>query len=276
MLLIRADNIAFAGPGPMNQLLLPGGGLLAETMELVAENTLRTLLAAGVTEFATVLCGNLAEAGPEVMEQGLVQLFKGFLRALSDAGGTTRFRRIVLCEADPGRYQSLRAAVLKIIELPLFKAVQVALAEIHPPKPLPTAANQRTLTAAAAGKSGVDPAYLFVSSTGENGTLEFQTTLISSKGRAAVSVEKTSIPRPSLESILNPLSPEAAASQPVSVGTITQIARTVREFILNEIMSANWKACVPRRSSLCMTGCPPSFPGKRCLPIISMVRHPPV
>jgi CHAT domain-containing protein/pimeloyl-ACP methyl ester carboxylesterase len=201
--LLRSDVVAIAGLGPMDSLLQPSGELAWETLELVAENTLRTLLGAGVTEFATLLFGNISEAGPALMRKGLTHFMRGFLRGLGDSRDRRRFRRVTLCEADPVRFATLRQALLDLLPTPLFETVQVRLDETTLPPP--ATFTRGTLEAAAAGEEGRDPAYLFVRVAQEAGDSIFETTLVQPRGRAATPRENQRVSRQDLQSILDPV-----------------------------------------------------------------------
>ena len=200
---LRADIVAIAGLGPMDTFLKPGNELSWDTLELVAENTLRTLLGAGVTEFATLLFGNLADAGPALMRVGLTHFMKGFLRGLADSRGRRRFRRVTLCEADPVRFANLRQALLDLLPTALFESVQVRLDERKLPPP--SALTHRSLSAAAAGDAGRDPAYLFVRVTREASDYVFDTTFVPPRGRAAAPREAQRVTAEDLETILEPV-----------------------------------------------------------------------
>jgi|GEM_PF-370370 len=203
--LLRSDIVAIAGLGPMDSFLKNSGELCWDTLELVAENTLRTLLGAGVTEFATLLFGNLAEAAPTMIRQGLTHFMRGFLRGLADSNDRRRFRRVTLCEADPTRFANLRQALLDLLPTPLFDTVQVRLDQLTLPPP--PSFSRRTVSAASAGEAGRDPAYLFVRVGKDPKTWNFETTLIPPHGRAATPRETLSVSEEELQSILAPVKP---------------------------------------------------------------------
>lgn len=228
--LLRSDIVAIAGLGPMDSFLKASGELAWDTLELVAENTLRTLLGAGVTEFATLLFGNLAEAGPALMRQGLTHFMRGFLRGLADSPDRRRFRRVTLCEADAVRFATLRQALLDVLPTPLFDSVQVRLDEISLPPPASFA--HRTVAAAEAGEMGRDPAYLFVHVTSETSSLNFETTLISPGGRAAAPREVQTVSKAELQSILAPVKP-ASWNDDVNAEEVRQSGERIANLLLH-------------------------------------------
>jgi CHAT domain-containing protein/pimeloyl-ACP methyl ester carboxylesterase len=204
---VRSDIVAIVGLGAVDGLLRSSGDFSWETLELVAENTMRTLLGAGVSEFATVLFGNLSEAGPAVMRQGVTHFMQGFLRGLADARDRRRFRRVTLCESDPVRFAGLRQALLDILPTPLFETVQVRLDECT--LPAPPILEHRTISAAAAGELGRDPNYLFVRVNRVSDSWLFDTTFIPARGRAATPREVQRVSKGELESILKPIKPSS-------------------------------------------------------------------
>lgn len=228
--LLRSDIVAIAGLGAMDHFIKASGELSWETLELVAENTLRTLLGAGVTEFATLLFGNLSEAGPALMRQGLTHFLRGFLRGLADSRDRRRFRRVTICEADPVRYATLRQTLLDLLPTPLFDTVQVRLDERTLPPPAPL--EHRTVSAAGAGKLGRDPAYLFVRVAREPGTWQFETTLISPSGRAATPREVQTVSEAELQSILAPVKPTSWGDD-VSADEVRQSGERIADLLLH-------------------------------------------
>jgi CHAT domain-containing protein/pimeloyl-ACP methyl ester carboxylesterase len=237
---LRADVVAIAGLGPMDALLRPAGGLAWETLELVAENTLRTLLSAGVSEFATVLFGNIPDAGPALMREGLTHFMQGFLRGLADARDRRRFRRVTLCEADPVRFASLRQALLDLLPTPLFDSVQVRLDERTLPPPRTFL--HRSLGATAAGEAGRDPAYLFIRALTEDGDVIFDTTLVQPRGRAATPRESQRVTRAELQSILDPVKP-TSWNDPVTSAEVLQSGERIARLLLHpahrEVLAAD-------------------------------------
>jgi CHAT domain-containing protein/pimeloyl-ACP methyl ester carboxylesterase len=228
--LLRSDIVAIAGLGPMDTFLKACGEVELDTLELVAENTLRTLLGAGVSEFATLLFGNLSEAGPALMREGLWHFLRGFLRGLADSPDRRRFRRVTLCEADPVRFATLRQTLLDLLPTPLFDAVQVRLDETTLPPPASFA--HRTVSAADAGEMGRDPAYLFVRVTSETDGLIFETTLISPGGRAATPREVQTVTRAELQTILAPVKP-SSWNDDVSADEVGQSGERIANLLLH-------------------------------------------
>ena len=228
--LLRSDIVAIAGLGPMDNFLKASGELAWETLELVAENSLRTLLGAGVTEFATLLFGNLSEVGPVVMRQGLTHFLRGFLRGLADSGARRRFRRVTLCEADPARYATLRQTLLDLLPTPLFDSVQVRLDERTLPPP--AFFSHRTVSAADAGALGRDPAYLFIRVARETGAYKFETTLISPASRAATPREVQTVSEAELQSILAPVKPSSWDDE-VNAGEVQQSGERIASLLLH-------------------------------------------
>jgi CHAT domain-containing protein/pimeloyl-ACP methyl ester carboxylesterase len=217
---LRSDVVAITGLGPMDGFLQRPEGLAWETLELVAESTLRTLLGAGISEFATILFGNLAEAGQDFMRRGLAHLMKGFLRAIMDVkeSDKRRFRRVTLCESDDQRFTSLKSALLSLLDTPLFASVRVRLDERRLPPPAHF--RHSSLAAAAAGARGRDPAYLFVRATRDGSQFLFESTFSAPQGHAATFRETQPVDASELQKALDLVKPSSWTDEVSSVEVI--------------------------------------------------------
>lgn len=224
---LRADIVALAGMGPMDGFIIGPGRVQWDPLELVAENTLRTLMGAGVTEFATLLFGHVSNAGPEFIREGLAHFIQGFLRGLLDAkdADRRRFRRVILCEADEGRFRALKDSIHHLLRTKLFADVRVRIDERVLPRP--ETFEHRTIGAAAAaatGTKGNDPAYLFVRAAHEAGDVVFETTFASTLGKAATYRESMRVSEADLREALAPVKPsswddEVSAEEVIKAGT---------------------------------------------------------
>ncbi|MBX7206922.1 MAG: CHAT domain-containing protein [Verrucomicrobiaceae bacterium] len=225
---LRADIVALAGMGPMDGFIIGPGRVQWDTLELVAENTLRTLMGAGVTEFATLLFGHVSDAGPEFIREGLAHFIQGFLRGLLDAkdADRRRFRRVILCEADEARFRVLKDSIHHLLRTKLFADVRVRIDERVLPRP--DFFEHRTIGAAAAvasGTEGRDPAYLFVRAAREAGDLVFETTFASTLGKAATYRESMRVSEADLGKALAPVKPsswddEVSAAEVIKAGML--------------------------------------------------------
>ena len=170
---LQADVVLFAGLGQFDQFN-------ADVQKLVAENVIRTLLRAGIDEFATVLFGS--GSGVEV-EQTLGNLVGGFLAGLRSADQEQRFRRVVLCELDAGRYAAMRDEIYRLAGTPLFDDVEITIDEIPVEAVMPVPAD---LTTRLPGK-GRERIYLLARKTSlpNPGTL-LETALLTVGGKAGV------------------------------------------------------------------------------------------
>ncbi|MBP9222784.1 MAG: CHAT domain-containing protein [Verrucomicrobiales bacterium] len=228
---IRAEFVAVAGLGNRNALIKEDGSLAWDLLELVAENSMRTLLAAGVSEFATLLFGNLAEAGPRLMKEGMRRFFIGFLRAMGEMGRNQRLRRILLCEADPERYSNLRVCLLELLQTPLFENIQVEVNETI--LPIPSVQEHRSMMAAAAGEEGRDPAYLIVTTGQVDSEIEFVMTFISPEGRSTVPQERIRISKLALENLLQAISPQMAQSGAITETLVERVGADLSGLLLH-------------------------------------------
>ncbi len=122
---VRADLVLFAGLGTFDEFRV-------ETLQLVAENTIRTLIRTEVEDLATVLLGG--NSG-QTIATSLEHLLRGFVRGLLDADRDFRFRRIILCENDPARFAELRQELYRLAGTPLLADVEVTFDERVLPAP---------------------------------------------------------------------------------------------------------------------------------------------
>ena len=119
---VRAETVLFAGLGPFD-------AFTGHAQQIVASNVLRTLVRAGVDEFATVLFGgNSTERSSDTLEN----LVRGFLAALLETDTRHRFRRIILCELNAERFQAMKHRLYELAGTPLFDEVELTIDERAP------------------------------------------------------------------------------------------------------------------------------------------------
>lgn len=170
---VRADLVLFAGLGTFDNFQL-------ETLQLVAENTIRTLIRTDVEDFATVLLGG--NSGQNIAAS-LEQLLRGFLRGLLDTDRDYRFRRITLCETDPGRFAEMRRELYRLAGTPLLADVEVTFDERELPSPEPVEVSARgTMTIGAPAAN-----YLIVRQEQAKGDrLLFRSSILTAGAKATV------------------------------------------------------------------------------------------
>jgi len=174
---IRTDTIVFAGLGLFD-------AFDREVQQLVSENVVRTLVRTRVEEFATVFLGGGSGRSPASSLQSMIE---GFLRGLRDADSGQRFRSIILCEIDRGRYDAMRAELYRLLGTSLFEDFEITLDEeaIPPAEAAP---------AVRAGARRRDPVYLLVRQEGEEeGDMLLRTSLLTAGEKAAVVSESCSV-----------------------------------------------------------------------------------
>lgn len=196
--LLRAENVLFAGLGAFDTFRL-------ETLELVAENTIRTLIRANVEDFATVLLG-----GGSGQDAGLTlkHLLRGFIAGLVDADRGHRFRRVIICEYDRDRFEVLQAELYRLAGTPLFRDVEVTFDQEELPEPTPLSATARGVLTL--GRSA--PNYLIVRQEAEvkasgskltpTGKLIVRSALLTSGAKATVLNGEKRLPAAELEELL--------------------------------------------------------------------------
>jgi pimeloyl-ACP methyl ester carboxylesterase len=186
---LRPDIVLFAGLGAFDRFN-------DDVIELVAENVIRTFVATGVDDFATVLIGGGSgrNAG-----QALQRLLQGFLRGLLDADKSHNFRRVTLCEMDPDQYGVIKKELYRLAATNLFSEIEVTFEEETLPQPPETAAPVRGLAA-----GGPAPAYLMVrQQQADGGPPEFQTSLLTAGGKATVVVSRNPFETQKLDQLLD-------------------------------------------------------------------------
>jgi pimeloyl-ACP methyl ester carboxylesterase len=150
---LRCDMVLFAGLGTFDSFT-PDVQLFA------AENVVRVFARTHVEEFATLMFG--AGSGRSIAES-LANMLAGFLRGLSEADGHGRFRRIILCERDPARYDELKRALYQLAGTTLFQDFEVTITE--EPVLSSVVVEDRTLAERGVALAGKDPVYLMVRQT---------------------------------------------------------------------------------------------------------------
>jgi len=179
---LRADMILFVGLGPFDTF---DGAV----QSLVAENVIRTFIRTRVDDFATLLLG--AGSGLSAAES-LRNLLGGFVQGLRDADREHRFRGIILCERDPGRYAEMKRELLRLASTPLFDDLEVTFDEIRLAAPEPAPARR---------PSGLpDPVYLLVrQQPGPRGSVELSCSVLGAGAAAAVITRVKRFPASELE-----------------------------------------------------------------------------
>jgi pimeloyl-ACP methyl ester carboxylesterase len=116
---MRSEGVAFAGLGPFDSFT-------PQVLEIVAENLIRTMIAARVDDFAMVSIG--ANSG-ELSLAALQRMICGLLRGLKDADRDQRFRGITICELDPQRFELIRNELYRLSATTLFDNFEVVFRE---------------------------------------------------------------------------------------------------------------------------------------------------
>lgn len=186
---VRADLVLFAGLGTFDEFQV-------ETLQLVAENTIRTLVRTDVEDFATVLLGG--NSG-QTIATSLEHLLRGFVRGLLDADRDFRFRRITLCENDPARFAELRQELYRLAGTPLLADVEVTFDE----RTLPSAEISEAPARGTVPSSAPAPNYLIVRQEEARGDrLLFRSSLLTAGAKATVITDTKPVSANALRELL--------------------------------------------------------------------------
>ncbi len=199
---LSTDMVVFAGMGTFDNFQL-------ETLQIVAENTIRTLIRTDVEDFATVLIGG--NTG-QTMAAALEQLLRGFVRGLLEADVDFRFRRITLCELDPDRFAQMRQELYRLAGTSLLEDIEVTFDERELPSPEPTEASTRGLMTVGAPT----PNYLIVRQEAIKGDrLLFRSAVLSAGAKATVITGEKPVSAAVLKALLAEI--ESAKFTPVAM-----------------------------------------------------------
>jgi pimeloyl-ACP methyl ester carboxylesterase len=217
---VCADFIVFAGLGHFDSFSL-------QVLETVAENIARTLSRINVEEFATVSIGS--GTGFDV-EQALEALLRGFFRGLEDADRDQAFRSITLCEVDEARYDLLKWALYRLSSTELFAGVEVTLTELKlPPAPI----------VRRPGAADMPPSiYLTVRTAREGRNLRFESSLLTTGGKATVMSGETLVAEATLRENL-----EKIESERFSLAAMPQFGAALAALVLDGAILAGLEGC---------------------------------
>lgn len=187
---IGSAMILFAGLGSFDQLD-------DQAYQFTAANIMRTLLRCRVTEFASVVFGSNSTMSPK---DALTNMLRGFWNGLADVDPEQRFRRLVLCEIDPVRYEELKAELLNLSISGFFSPAEVVLDEIVLDA---EEVARRTAASIAATPATAPSAYLSVRSDSDANIARFDYSLLSPGGKATVFQEPIQFPTANLNQLLS-------------------------------------------------------------------------
>jgi len=169
---LSADFIMFVGLGDFDQFN-------DAVLQVCAENIIRMCIRTCVEEFGTVVLGG--RSGQD-MGVSLQNLMMGFARGLKDADQDHTFRRVMICELNPQRYQDIRTALLQLASTSLFDDVEVTFDEVVL-NPAPVVTVPRAM-------KGPEPAYLMVRQESEDKRqVTFTSSILTSGAKASVIVD---------------------------------------------------------------------------------------
>lgn len=170
---IQADLVLFAGLGAFDNFNF-------EILQLVAENTIRTLIRTNVEDFATVLLGS--GTGIESVDS-LRHLLEGFVKGIRDVDTDAGVRRVTFCVRDPDKCREIGAELFRLAGTGLFADIEVSFET----KVLPATIVRDRGLQPVAGPALTEPAYLIVRQEGTSAdTLLFRSSLLTAGAKATV------------------------------------------------------------------------------------------
>lgn len=126
---VKTELLLFAGMGPFDRFE-------SATLEVVAENVIRTFVRCNVEEFALVpFTGASVSMG--MVGNSIECLMRGFVRGIMDADDTGHFRRIILCERDPERFAIIKEQLVRLATSELCADVELCLRDLEVKVPAP-------------------------------------------------------------------------------------------------------------------------------------------
>lgn len=229
---LRCELILFAGMGAYDRFN-------ADVQQLVAENVVRIFVRTRVEEFATVLVGS--GSGHSVSET-VRNMARGFVRGLLDADRARRFRRIILCEYDPVRYEEMKAAVFELAKTPLFDEIELILDEAKEEAPRAVAApppgKPRAAKAPAPAKKPAAPrlpTYLFVRELQPRGKKSgYHCSVLGGGGPAAIPSDEKWFDRAALDELLSEIDDDGG----FGFAGLPAFGRKLGELVLPEAIRA--------------------------------------
>lgn len=170
---VQADLVLFAGLGSFDHFNF-------EALQLVAENTIRTLIRTNVEDFATVLLGS--GTGMEMVDS-LRHLLEGFIKGIRDSATGNGVRRVTFCIRDPDKCGEVANELFRLAGTELFNDIEVSFET----KILPATLVRDVRPRADASNAGVEPAYLIIRQEGvSKNELLFRSSLLTTGVKAAV------------------------------------------------------------------------------------------
>ena len=144
---VRAEFVVFSGLGSYDKFC-------NESQTMVATNVIRSLIHAGIDEFATVLFGGGSGAD---IGSTLESLISGFVSGLLEADKRHSFRRVILCARNPERYAAMRQRLYELASTSLFDEIELTIDETKP-----TVTTIHPVRSAAPSSAALPPIYLTV------------------------------------------------------------------------------------------------------------------
>jgi pimeloyl-ACP methyl ester carboxylesterase len=190
----------------------------SQAQKTVTENLARLLARTNVEEIATVLLGTSARLG---VRETLESMLVGFLHGLDDVDGHGRFRHIIFCEHDQGRFDEIRQTLRDLSSSYILDDVELTISTrtLPPPAQVPV------------GRQPDNAIYLMVRKEGGDAgdRSNWQATLLGVKERATVGLDSHAVSKSALKDLLKPLEVGGAG---ISWDKLPDFGRSLTDLVL--------------------------------------------
>jgi len=196
--LLKSEQVVFMGLGRYADFVENS----EKVIRSASSNTLRTLLRCGVEEFATLIFGGNSGVPIRDTVKNMIGGYLETIQQLKAEDYPVVFRRLGLCEIDPGRYAELRGEVIRFAFTEDSQDMRIRLHEPDYPATRPEFSSDTR----AATRSATDYEVSYLSVRMDDGDeAELHASLLTSGGTAAVYPSRKVIDMKAVEKIIGSL-----------------------------------------------------------------------
>ena len=209
---LMADFVVFVGLGFYDEFS-------NEVLELACQNTARILLAAQITDFATVMIGSASAAS---MNGSLRSMMRGYAQGMADDSHSQKIRSVTVVEYDETRFQQMTRAVVELAVSDVLDGVEITIETLTLEPSFPTAISRSVIA-----EGGPEPFYLIVRQEAiEGGNYSLQASLLTSGGKATVVSENKVYEVAALDKLLQNI------SQSLQDKSLKKLGNDIAELVL--------------------------------------------